>query len=110
MEEIYKVDFHHIGQTQLNFIEFLFNNKTDSEFLYARNHNVKRKLRDAFLSYQGMPYLAPEICLLYKSTDTEREGYQQDYQLASIRMSAEQLGWLNDAIDFLYPQGHKWKQ
>jgi hypothetical protein len=108
--EIFKVDFHHIGQSQLNFIEFLFNDKTDSEFIYARNHNVKRKLRDAFLSYQGMPYLAPEICLLYKSTDTEREGYQQDYQLASSRMSAEQLGWLDDAIDFLYPQGHKWKQ
>lgn len=89
--EIFKVDFHHIGQSQLNFIEFLFNDKTDSEFIYARNHNVKRKLRDAFLSYQGMPYLAPEICLLYKSTDTEREGYQQDYQLASSRMSAEQL-------------------
>ena len=107
--EIFIVDFHHIGQSQLNFIEFLFNDKTDSEFLYARNHDVKRKLRDAILSYQGMPYLAPEICLLYKSTDTEREGYRQDYQLASSRISAEQLGWLNDSIDFLYPRGHKWK-
>lgn len=108
--EIYMVDFYHIGQSQLNFIEFLFNDKTDSEFLYARDHNVKRKLPDAILSDRGMPYLAPEICLLYKSTDTEREGYQQDYHLASSRMNKEQLGWLNDAFNYLYPHGHKWKQ
>lgn len=106
--EVYNVDFHHIGQSQLNFIEFLFNDRTDSEFLYARDHNVKRKLQDAILSNQDMPYLAPEICLLYKSTDTEREGYQQDYQLASSRMDREQLAWLNKALYDIYPQGHKW--
>jgi len=107
--DIYDIDFFHIGQSKLNFIEFLFNDKTDTELLYARNHTVKRKLEDAILFNNGIPYLAPEICLLYKSTDTEREGYQQDYDLAIRKMNKEQIEWLSSAINFLYPEGHKWK-
>lgn len=107
--DIYNIDFFHIGQSKLNFIEFLFNDKTDTELLYARNHAVKRKLEDAILFNNEIPYLAPEICLLYKSTDTEREGYQQDYDLAIRKMNKEQIEWLSKTINFLYPEGHKWK-
>ncbi|HBL85335.1 MAG: hypothetical protein A2Y17_01970 [Clostridiales bacterium GWF2_38_85] len=107
-DDIYFINFQHIGQSKLNFIEFLFNDKSDKHFLYARNHNVKRNLKDVILFNKNIPYLAPEICLLYKSTDTEREGYQQDYELAIRAMSSEQIEWLNNAISFMNPDGHKW--
>lgn len=108
-KDIYYIDVLHIGQSKLNFIEFLFNDKTDTEFIYARNLEVKRNLEDAVLFKDGIPYLAPEICLLYKSSDTEREGYQQDYDLSIRKMNNNQIKWFNDAINLLYPEGHKWR-
>lgn len=108
--DIYSVDFRHIGQTKLNFIEFLFNDKDDTDLLYARNHDVKQALSDAFLFRNGLPYLSPEMCLLYKSTDIERAGYQSDYENAMSYMSQRQKRWLEDALAFMYPEGHKWRE
>lgn len=107
-KDIYEISFKQVGQTKLNFIEFLFNDKEEDVFLYARNHDVKRNLRDAILHHQGIPYLAPEICLLYKSTDIEREGYQQDYEKAISVMDKDQTNWFDNAMQVLYPNGHRW--
>lgn len=106
--DVFRIDFHHSGLTRLDFIEFLFNDKTESDFLYARNHDIRRALEKAILSADGVPYLAPELCLLYKTTDTEREGYQQDYELAMSKMTDEQREWFFAAARSLYPDGHKW--
>ena len=106
---IYSVDFKHIGQTRLNFIEFLFNEKDSRDLLYARSHDVRLALEDAFRVRDGILYLAPEMCLLYKSTDTEREGCQSDFDNAMSHMSQRQRRWLEDALAMLYPEGHKWR-
>jgi hypothetical protein len=102
------LDFDHKGQSKLNFIEFLFNDKYDDEFLYARNAEIKLPMSKAVLYSEDIPYLAPELVLLYKSTDTEREGYQLDYDSAITEMNAEQLTWFNNALKTMNPQGHKW--
>ncbi|MGI5899912.1 MAG: nucleotidyltransferase domain-containing protein [Christensenellales bacterium] len=107
-EDVYLINFQHIGQTKLDFIEFLFNSRTDSHFLYARNHDIRRPLSKAVLTAGDMPYLAPEICLLYKSTDIQREGYKHDYDMAMSKMTNEQKAWLNHALASLYPEGHMW--
>jgi hypothetical protein len=52
--------------------------------------------------------LAPELLLLYKSTDIEREGYLQDFELAFSKMNVEQKEWLNNSLKIMYPDGHKW--
>lgn len=108
--DIYSVDFKHIGQTKLNFIEFLFNDKNDTDLLYARNHDIKLALSDAFLIRDSLPYLSPEMCLLYKSTDIERAGYQSDYDITLSNMSQRQKRWLENALAMLYPEGHKWRE
>lgn len=105
---IYDIDFKRIGQKHLNFIEFLFNNKNDTELLYARNHEIREPLREAILYSNAVPYLSPEFCLLYKSTDTDREGYQHDYDTAISSMDRRQKQWLNNALKAIYPAGHKW--
>ena len=107
-EDILFIDFKHIGQTNLNYVEFLFNDKSDTDFLYARNHDVRRTLDKAVLFADDMPYLAPEICLLYKSTDITREGYQHDYEKAFEKMSDDQRDWLNRALNIMFPDGHRW--
>lgn len=87
----------------------MFNDKKDTDLLYARNHEVKLVLSDAFLIRDGLSYLAPEMCLLYKSTDTEREGYQNDFDNAMSCMDQRQKRWLEDALAVMYPEGHKWR-
>lgn len=101
-------EFFHIGQTRLDFVEFLFNDQSATHFEYARNRAIQRELDKAILYADGVPYLAPELCLLYKSTDTEREGYRQDFELAYRAMNEDQQAWLQAALSRVYPQGHKW--
>lgn len=107
-KDMYFIDFDSKGQTKLDFIEFLFNDKDENNFLYARNKNIKLQLTNAILHNKNIPYLAPEMVLLYKSTDIEREGYQLDYNLAIEKMSNTQKIWLKNALTMLNPTGHKW--
>lgn len=102
------MEFFHFGQTRFDFIEFLFNDKSETHFEYARDRDIKREIGKAVLYADGIPYLSPEICLLYKSTDTEREGYQQDFEIAYKVMDAEQREWLNFALKKANPNGHNW--
>ena len=106
--DMFIVDFDRKGQDKLTFIEFLFNNKVNDRFLYARNHDVSLPLSQAVLTRNGIKYLAPEIVLLYKSTDIERESYQLDYDMAIRIMSPEQKNWLKSALETMNPNGHKW--
>ncbi len=96
----------------MNFIEFLFNDHDEDWFYYARNKEVRREMDKAILyrETQGtrIPYLAPELLCLYKSTDTEREGYGQDFELSYARMNQEQRRWLQRALSVMNPAGHKW--
>lgn len=107
-QDVFYTNFQHIGQTKLNYIEFLFNDKSDVDFLYEKDYSIKKSLNEAILLNGEIPFLAPEICLLYKSTTPEREGYQHDYDMAISKMNTEQTQWLNTALKKLYPQGHKW--
>ena len=106
--DMFIVNFDHKGQDKLTFIEFLFNNTDNDRFLYARNHDVSLPLSQAILTRHGIKYLAPEMVLLYKSTDTEHEGYQIDYDLATRAMSIERMNWLKNALETMNPDGHIW--
>lgn len=60
------------------------------------------------MCHDSIPYLSPELCLYYKSTDVGREGYQQDYDLATQKMDDVQKTWLVRSLRALYPGGHRW--
>lgn len=102
------MEFFHVGQTKLDYIEFLFNDKSSTAFEYWRNREIILELSKTILFAEGIPYLAPEMILLYKSTDTDREGYQQDFELAYKVMSDSQKLWLQNALKREFPDGHKW--
>lgn len=105
---MYTLEFNHSGQKDLNFIEFLFNHKTENDFLYARNNEISLSLSRAILYQEGVPYLAPELVLLYKSTDIHREGYQLDYDSVFGKMNNAQRLWLQNALSVMNPDGHSW--
>ena len=106
--DVYWFDFQHTGLSKLNYIEVLFNEKTEEEFVYSRDNRIRRELAKSILQKDGIPYLAPELCLLFKSTDIEREGYQQDFELTVERLNEEHKAWFENAMELLYPEGHKW--
>jgi len=104
----YDVIFDNSEQSKLNYIEFLFNTQNDGKFLYSRNHNIGLNLDEAILQDRGIPYIAPEMVLLYKSTAIDNFDYQLDFENASIKMNDKQLMWLKDSLQIMFPNGHKW--
>ncbi len=106
--DMYQVSFDPCNLEHLTFIEFLFNHRQDGRFLYARNKAISLPLKEAILSRNGIRYLAPELVLLYKSTDPDRPGYQLDYDAAMAALSPVQKGWLYTALQTMYPGGHRW--
>ena len=95
-------------QTELNFIEFLFNKRDEKFFYYARNERIKRALPAAILKTSDICYLAPEIVLLYKSTAAGKAEYQMDFDNAYPHMHEEQISWLMNALMTMNPDGHRW--
>lgn len=106
--DMFRCQIDHTEQTRLDYIEFLFNTRTEALFIYARNEGITRELSKAVLYLGGIPCLAPELVLLYKSTDISREGYQQDYETALAKMTPESKFWLKTALDRAFPTGHPW--
>ncbi|MCL2508438.1 MAG: hypothetical protein FWF05_04610 [Oscillospiraceae bacterium] len=107
-KDMFAVEFDGSEQTDLDFIELLFNDRRDGEFLYAKNKDIKMKLDSAVIKVKEIPYLTPELVLLYKSTMSESPDYQLDFENASMKMNEEQRAWLNGALIRMFPRGHKW--
>ena len=49
------MEFDGAGQAEFDFVEFLFNTKSDGYFLYARNHDIKMPLDDAIIKIGNTP-------------------------------------------------------
>jgi len=101
---IYRCDIDRVEQKNLDFIEFLFNKKDANDFVYTYNETIRRALALAILHRGDVPYLAPELALLYKSTDLTREENQRDFNTALPFLNRERLVWLQGAL----PEGHPW--
>ena len=101
-------EFFHIGMTAFNYLEFLFNDLDDNDFIFS--DDIRRPLCKAILHKGSIPFLAPEIVLLYKSADAGRCENALDFENATAHMDAEQLHWLNLSLAALYPHGHIWQK
>lgn len=107
-----------VHQDKLDFIEFLFNSKEQGKFIYKRNKMIQRPLQKALLCGQGIPFLAPEVILLYKSTYVHYlndinlriaiVNCRHDFSVALPLLSRDQKEWLRQALAAEYPKGHEW--
>jgi len=107
---LFSHEFFHTGIQELNYLEFLFNTSTSREFVFDSKAGIYREMNKAFLSNQGIPYLSPELALLYKAKSAEREENQFDYAQAITEMDNEQVSWFHKSLDILYPRGHAWRK
>jgi len=105
---MYQAEDRAFIQTELDFIEFLFNRRENNRFFYARSHDVSRAMDKALLYSGEIPYLAPEIALLYKSTALENPDYRHDFDISLPLLDDERKAWLRGALKTMNPDGHGW--
>ena len=107
-DNIFKCDIDHVEQKNLDFVEFLFNKRSADELVYSRNNDIRLRLDRAILHKSNLTYFAPELVLLYKSTDLAREENRQDFNLISPLLPEDKRKWLKNALTIAFPDGHDW--
>ena len=89
-----------------DFFELLLNEMDAGQFRFRRAPSVTLpRARMSFESAGGLPVLAPEIVLLYKSNGPEES--EADFRHAAPALSGEARAWLKGALDTVSP-GHHW--
>lgn len=95
-------EWHSKGIRTLNYMEFLFRGQPEGEAFFSRSPDR------AILRRGGIPFLAPEVVLLYKASQPERPVNQGDHAAAFPMMDGEQKAWFLTALETRYPEGHPW--
>lgn len=80
---------------------------SEGEWIFRRNPEVRMPIaRMGFHPLWGLPYLAPEIVLLFKAKHLELRD-RVDFDIALPALSADARRWLRDAIERTHPD-HEW--
>jgi GrpB-like predicted nucleotidyltransferase (UPF0157 family) len=94
-----------------HFIDFLLTEMTTEVWRYRRKPEIIRRIEQAGRRTEaGIPYLAPELVLLFKSRNTgkrERGKDQRDFEEVYPHLDAEARAWLRWALIATEPT-HAW--
>lgn len=89
-----------------DFVEFQLDEIDDERFAFRRDASVTlTRARMSFETPSGVPVLAPELVLLYKSSATEE--YADDFRNSVGALGAQARAWLKDALLKVYVR-HAW--
>ncbi|QOK29032.1 hypothetical protein IIE26_10385 [Cytobacillus oceanisediminis] len=82
----------------------------DKHWIYKRNSEIRKLLDDIGLeSPSGVPFLRPEIQLLYKGgSSVIREKDVIDLYNVLPKLSDKKLHWLKKSLSIQFPNGHPW--
>ncbi len=103
-------NFYHYERTvqeNMDFVEIQLNAREEGYFVYRSNPSIRLELDKAFYTYEGLPFLAPEIVLLYKSKYLSADN-QNDFDLVVSKMNDAQKIWLKEALILEYGNDHPW--
>ena len=89
-------------------LELLLNewDSASGEWMFRRNPRVRRGVDTVFAMGRGLPRLAPEVVLLYKSKGSEAKD-DADFEAAIGVMATEQREWLREGLTATRA-GHPW--
>lgn len=88
-------------------LEFLLNEAAGDNWLFRRNEAVSAPIeRITRQSAGGIPYLSPEVVLLYKAKSM-RANDRADFAHALPRLSRSAKSWLVNALQICHPS-HEW--
>ncbi len=99
---LHEIHATHVGEH----LEFLLNDRTDHSWTYRRDLNISRHLSLATRERARIPYLSPEIVLLYKAKALRRSD-ELDLRAALPHLEPEPRHWLYHAIARSSP-AHPW--
>jgi hypothetical protein len=83
--------------------EILIEERLGAEWVYRRDHRIRRPLLELSLCGDGIPYLRPDVQLLYKSQNT-RPKDDEDFAALLPLLGPDQQTWLMDAIRLTAPE------
>jgi hypothetical protein len=78
--------------------EFLLNEERDGEWIFRRNEAIRRPLEEIGDERDGVPFLRPEVVLLYKSSERSPKN-DTDFAAALPRLPREARLWLRQALE-----------
>jgi len=89
-------------------LEFLLNERNGDTWLYRRNEAVTLPISQLIgTSAGGVPYLAPEVVLLYKAKIC-RPSDNADFEHIGPLLSPSARAWLRSALALCHPE-HPWR-
>ena len=98
---------HHLYEGPWRFQLMLMEAEGD-RWIYGRSPSIGGKIGDlGLVSDAGIPYLAPEVQLLYKSS-TGRQKDLDDLLSVLPMLTRPQAEWLRRGLQAQYPTGHPW--
>jgi hypothetical protein len=105
---VHQINAYRAGESEPAFQVMLAESSDNgSEWIFRRNPEVRMPIaRMGFHPLWGLPYLAPEIVLLFKAKHLEARD-RIDFDSALPGLSVDARRWLRDAIEKTHP-GHEW--
>lgn len=102
-------EIHAINNENKHELEILLNESDSENWKFRRDLRISYPLGSVFrYSDTGLPYLAPEIVLLYKVKNTREKDYKDFLSVKDI-LDSKQQNWLRQAIKIHEPK-HEWLQ
>lgn len=87
--------------------ELLLNKTTGEDWVFKRNENIYRPLEQlGSITEDGIPYLNPEIVLLFKAKNLYDKD-RHDFEQARPQLRPDARDWLREALHIAHP-GHTW--
>ncbi|KGM44975.1 hypothetical protein P9D43_03295 [Neobacillus niacini] len=82
----------------------------DENWIYRREKSIKKPVNELIVrTYDGIPYLSPEIQLLYKGGSSKIRGRDfDDLQTMLPILTSQEKEWLSSSLLQQFPQGHPW--
>lgn len=88
-------------------LEVLLSEGDDTHWIFRRDLRIRRELNAAILfTRDNIPYLAPEIVLLFKSKGSREKDIQDFHNMLPL-LTAKQKSWLKNAVQVCYSE-HDW--
>ncbi len=97
------------GADQAWRIQVMLDECRDGDWVSRRDARIRRPVASiGFVTPEGIPYLAPEIQLLYKAR-ARRPKDEIDLAVTLPILTQHQREWLSDALSLAYGPDHAWR-